>query len=150
VKLTATEDHPALGFLLKRQKGVQGITDGGKRNAAVDGFDNPRRGGTAVKKQRLVRLYQGSRKPRGFAFLFHQARLLVADQIMAGATRLKHNVSAQQHDGRALAVQIPTNGHLRDAEEVGGFLKMQLIAALQRLQQLSNAVIATCFHSSSA
>jgi hypothetical protein len=58
VKLTAAEDHPALGFLLKRQKGVQGITDGGKRNAAVDGFDNPRRGGTAVKKQRLVRLYQ--------------------------------------------------------------------------------------------
>jgi hypothetical protein len=58
VKLAAAEDHPALGFLLQRQKGVQGVAHGGKRDAAVDGFDNPRRGGSAVKKQRLVRLYQ--------------------------------------------------------------------------------------------
>ena len=68
--------------------------------------------GAAVKKQRLVRLYQRGGQARGFAFLFHQTRFLIAYQIMAGATRLKHNVPAQQYHGSAVAVQITTNGHL--------------------------------------
>lgn len=67
---------------------------------------------------------------------------------MAGATRLQNNIPAKQHNGGAVAVQIATNGHFRHAKQGSGFLKMQLIAALQRLEQLSNAVIATCFHRS--
>lgn len=62
VKFAAGEDRPTQRFFLQRQKRIQGIADGGKRNIIIDRFDDPRRRRATVKKQRLMRLYQACRQ----------------------------------------------------------------------------------------
>ena len=58
-------------------------------------------------------LQQRGRMASGTAFFLDQPGFLIAEQIMGGAARLQHNVSAEQHNRAAMAIEVATNGHFR-------------------------------------
>ena len=112
MELAAAQNRAALGFFLQGKKGIERIADPGKGQGAIDGVDDPRRGGPAVKKGHLVGLKQLSRMAGCAAFFIHKACFLIAQQIVRCAARLQNDIAAQQHDRAAVAVEIATNGHL--------------------------------------
>ena len=95
-------------------------------------------------------LQQRGRMASGTAFFLDQPGFLIAEQVMGGAARLQHNVSAEQHDRTAVAVEVATNGHFRHPEQGGRFFQMQLIAALECLNELTDAFVTASFHIPSA
>lgn len=69
---------------------------------------------------------------------------------MGGAARLQHNVSAEQHNRAAVAIEVATNGHFRHPKQGSGFFQMQLIAAFKCLNELTDTFVTASFHIPSA
>ena len=124
MKLPTAQDRAALGFFLQGQKGVQGVADAGEGQGIVNGVNNPRRGGPAVEEGHLMGLQQRGRMASGTAFFLDQPGFLIAEQVMGSAARLQHNVSAEQHNRAAVAIEVATNGHFRHPKQGGGFFQM--------------------------
>ena len=96
----------------------------GNAGRVVNGVDDPRGGGSAVEEGHLMGLQQRGRMASGTAFFLDQPGFLIAEQIMGGAARLQHNVSAEQHNRAAVAIEVATNGHFRHSKQGGGFFQM--------------------------